>query len=613
VIGIEEEARVAKDGKKKTKAAKGAGGTKIPKQVAGVKVPKELRRLGKKAVKAAQSPVVSELVAGALLTAAASLRKPVKPAKAPHLAGRDDNDSHGAAGAGSDCGPRRGGKSADIGDALRAIAFDFARRALDGIEEAKQAKRQAAADAAPPPAARRLPRPRTARETGQGPLTTMDWKQCRVWRRHRPRPLAGAELTPVILIIHSPKPLARLGNACDLPRVAGRMDAEETKRTTGVATAGARQLSVFTDRSWRTTGGTADGAERAGGNPPSGYDIERRPGTAGAPSWREACRRRRRYGHCPGPQGAEEPERKACLREGTESRYRPGLRPRRNRKRGLAPHRGFASRARGPLDRDAGQIFGLAVALKRRPGLRLRRRLRNHGDRRARAPSGATRPAGSRATARQRAGTVRAGGDTGPHDVPRRPLARLDFSGRLQSSGAARGASVPRSLLGSGRSPFSIAWPELPDTGSGRTKEEVMRHRNSGRKLQRTSSHRAALFRNMAAALIKHEQITTTLAKAKELRPYTEKLITLAKKGGLSNRRLAHARLLDDTQLVKLFDTLAPRYADRAGGYTRIIKAGIRASDAAPIAIIELVDRDVSAKGQDSGPVAADDEFDEAA
>ena len=141
-----------------------------------------------------------------------------------------------------------------------------------------------------------------------------------------------------------------------------------------------------------------------------------------------------------------------------------------------------------------------------------------------------------------------------------------------------------------------------------------MRHRVAGRKLQRTSSHRAALFRNMAAALIKHEQITTTLAKAKELRPYTEKLITLAKKGGLSNRRLAHARLLDDTQLVKLFDTLAPRYADRSGGYTRIIKAGIRASDAAPMAIIELVDRDVSAKGQDSGPVmGGDEEYDEAA
>ena len=140
-----------------------------------------------------------------------------------------------------------------------------------------------------------------------------------------------------------------------------------------------------------------------------------------------------------------------------------------------------------------------------------------------------------------------------------------------------------------------------------------MRHRVGGRKLQRTSSHRAALFRNMAAALIKHEQITTTTAKAQELRPYVEKLITLAKRGGLSNRRLAHARLLDDTQLVKLFDTLAPRYADRNGGYTRIIKAGLRASDAAPIAIIELVDRDVSAKGQDSGPVQGQDEFDEAA
>ncbi|MGE5721260.1 MAG: 50S ribosomal protein L17 [Sphingomonadales bacterium] len=140
-----------------------------------------------------------------------------------------------------------------------------------------------------------------------------------------------------------------------------------------------------------------------------------------------------------------------------------------------------------------------------------------------------------------------------------------------------------------------------------------MRHRVGGRKLQRTSSHRAALFRNMAAGLIKHEQITTTTAKAKELRPYVEKLITLAKKGGLSNRRLAHARLLDDTQLTKLFDVLAARYAGRNGGYTRIIKAGIRASDAAPIAIIELVDRDVSAKGQDSGPVQADEEMEEAA
>ena len=140
-----------------------------------------------------------------------------------------------------------------------------------------------------------------------------------------------------------------------------------------------------------------------------------------------------------------------------------------------------------------------------------------------------------------------------------------------------------------------------------------MRHRVGGRKLQRTSAHRLALFRNMSAALIKHEQITTTVAKAKELRPYVEKLITLAKKGGLSNRRLAHGKLLDDAQLVKLFDVLATRYADRNGGYTRVIKAGIRASDASPMAIIELVDRDVSAKGQDSGPVAGADEFDEAA
>ena len=141
-----------------------------------------------------------------------------------------------------------------------------------------------------------------------------------------------------------------------------------------------------------------------------------------------------------------------------------------------------------------------------------------------------------------------------------------------------------------------------------------MRHRVGGRKLQRTSAHRAALFRNMAAALIKHEQITTTVAKAKELRPYVEKLITLAKKGGLSNRRLAHARLLDDAQLQKLFDVLAARYAARSGGYTRIIKAGIRLSDASPMAVIEFVDRDVSAKGQASGPVQGDDEeFDLAA
>ena len=138
-----------------------------------------------------------------------------------------------------------------------------------------------------------------------------------------------------------------------------------------------------------------------------------------------------------------------------------------------------------------------------------------------------------------------------------------------------------------------------------------MRHKVGQRKLNRTGSHRIAMLRNMAASLIKHEQITTGVAKAKELRPYVEKLITLAKKGGLSNRRLAQSRLMDDAQLAKLFDVLATRYADRNGGYTRIIKAGYRASDASPMAIIELVDRDTSAKGQDSGPVDVD--MDEAA
>jgi ribosomal protein L17 len=135
-----------------------------------------------------------------------------------------------------------------------------------------------------------------------------------------------------------------------------------------------------------------------------------------------------------------------------------------------------------------------------------------------------------------------------------------------------------------------------------------MRHKLGQRKLGRTSAHRIAMLRNMAASLIKHEQITTTVPKAKELRPYIEKLITLGKNGGLSNRRLAHARLLDATQEKKLFEVLATRYADRQGGYTRIIKAGIRASDSAPIAVIELVDRDTSAKGQDSGPVMTADE-----
>ena len=139
-----------------------------------------------------------------------------------------------------------------------------------------------------------------------------------------------------------------------------------------------------------------------------------------------------------------------------------------------------------------------------------------------------------------------------------------------------------------------------------------MRHGNAHRKLGRTTSHRLAMFRNMSASLIKHEQITTTLPKAREIRPYMEKLITLAKHGGLSNRRLAHARLGDDAQLVKLFDTLAARYADRQGGYVRIVKAGIRRSDATPMAIVELVDRDTSAKGQDSGPVMNEDEFEAA-
>ncbi len=140
-----------------------------------------------------------------------------------------------------------------------------------------------------------------------------------------------------------------------------------------------------------------------------------------------------------------------------------------------------------------------------------------------------------------------------------------------------------------------------------------MRHGISQRKLSRKSGHRKALFRNMSAALIKHEQISTTLPKAKELRPYVEKLITLAKRGGLSNRRLAQSRLLDETQLKKLFDVLAERYKDRDGGYTRIIKAGYRDSDSAQMAIIEFVDRDMDAKGQDSGPVMDDEEdFEEA-
>lgn len=128
-----------------------------------------------------------------------------------------------------------------------------------------------------------------------------------------------------------------------------------------------------------------------------------------------------------------------------------------------------------------------------------------------------------------------------------------------------------------------------------------MKHGLKQRKLNRTSAHRKALLSNLANALIKHEQITTTLPKAKELRPYVEKLITLGKKGGLANRRNALSVLRDDAVVGKIFSTLADRYASRPGGYARVLKAGFRYGDAAPMAIIELVDRDVSAKGKDSG------------
>ncbi|MGE5146278.1 MAG: 50S ribosomal protein L17 [Candidatus Eiseniibacteriota bacterium] len=141
-----------------------------------------------------------------------------------------------------------------------------------------------------------------------------------------------------------------------------------------------------------------------------------------------------------------------------------------------------------------------------------------------------------------------------------------------------------------------------------------MRHGLSGRKLNRTSSHRKAMFDNMAAALIKHEQITTTLPKAKELRPIVERLITLGKGGGLHNRRQALSMLQDAALAEKLFSTLAERYAKRSGGYTRVLKAGFRYGDAAPMAVIELVDRDPDAKGLDSGPTQeADEEATEAA
>jgi len=135
-----------------------------------------------------------------------------------------------------------------------------------------------------------------------------------------------------------------------------------------------------------------------------------------------------------------------------------------------------------------------------------------------------------------------------------------------------------------------------------------MRHGMSGRKLNRTSSHRKAMFANMAVALLKHEQITTTLPKAKELSPVVDKLITLGKRGDLHARRQALSVLRDDTVTGKLFETLGPRYAERSGGYTRVLKAGFRYGDAAPLAVIELVDRDPDAKGLGSGPVEGDDE-----
>ena len=140
-----------------------------------------------------------------------------------------------------------------------------------------------------------------------------------------------------------------------------------------------------------------------------------------------------------------------------------------------------------------------------------------------------------------------------------------------------------------------------------------MRHRNQGRKLNRTPTHRAALLSSLASALIKHEQIATTLPKAKELRRVTDRLITLAKRGDLHARRLAFARIRDEAMVAKLFDTLGPRYAGRPGGYTRVMKAGFRYGDAAPMAVIELVDRDTAAKGLDSGPTQNEPEGDKAA
>jgi large subunit ribosomal protein L17 len=135
-----------------------------------------------------------------------------------------------------------------------------------------------------------------------------------------------------------------------------------------------------------------------------------------------------------------------------------------------------------------------------------------------------------------------------------------------------------------------------------------MRHGNRGRKLGRTWDHRKAMFANMAQSLLKHEQIITTLPKAKELRPIVEKLITLGKRGDLHARRLLIARTRDERTARKLIDVLGPRYKERPGGYVRILKAGFRYGDNAPMAVIELVDRDVAAKGQDSGPLPESDD-----
>ena len=129
-----------------------------------------------------------------------------------------------------------------------------------------------------------------------------------------------------------------------------------------------------------------------------------------------------------------------------------------------------------------------------------------------------------------------------------------------------------------------------------------MRHGKAFRKLNRTASHRLAMFANMAAALIEHEQIVTTLPKAKELRPVVEKLVTLAKRGDLHARRLAQSRVRNEEMVRKLFETIGPRYQERHGGYTRVLKAGFRHGDNAPMAVIEFVDRDTAAKGLDSGP-----------